>query len=313
MRFKPITLSLLGLGLMAAPAFAAQSARPGTVNYIEGSASIDGQQINANQSGNVELDAGQELTTGKGKVEVLLTPGVFLRVDDNSAIRLVSPDLVNTQVQIERGRAGVEVDEIHKENNLQIIDAGVTTRLEKTGYYEFDANHPAVMVLKGKARVQLADGKSKEVKGHHALALAPNGQPMMNAKTEDFDKTPQQDELMNWSKLRSEYLAEANNQIAGDYAGDGYNPGWYGNPYGLGYTFIGGGPFYSPFGWGYYPLGWGGYGGWGGGFYGSGYYGHRPYYGGHIHQRGGFSHGGMQMHGGMSGGMHGGMHAGGHR
>jgi hypothetical protein len=329
MKLNLITVSLLGLGLAVLPAFADQPretsqqppaanvpALPGTVNYVEGTASIDGQTISQNQVGSLTLAAGQELSTGSGKAEVLLTPGVFLRVDSNSTVRMVSPTLTKTQVQIEKGRAGVEVDEIYKENNLQIADAGVTTRLEKTGYYEFNASRPDVMVFKGKADVELANGKGKEVKGNHELVLAANGEP--SAKTQGIDENRSRDDLYNWSRLRSQYVAEANNEIAGDYAGAGYYPGWYWDPYMFGYTFIGGGPFYSPFGWGFYPLGWG-WGGYGwGGYYGGGYYGHR-YYGrgyGHGYQRFGTVHDASRSMAaphvsGFSGGFHGGSMGGG--
>ena len=311
MRYKSVALSLLGLGLMAVPTFAADPARPGTVNYVEGAAYIDGQLIDPKQIGNIDLNPGQELTTGKGKAEILLTPGVFLRVDDDSAVKIISPDLTLTPVQVEKGRAGVEVDEIHDQNNLQIIDAGVTTRLKKTGYYEFDANKPEVMVFKGKADVEVADGKSKEVKGHHEFVLdGQSGKPAAQEKPAGFSENASQDELMNWSRLRSQYLAEANNELAPEYAAAGYYPGWYWDPYGYGYTFIGAGPFYSPFGWGFYPLGWGGgwYGGWGGYYGGRGYYGR--HYEGHAGvEHGGFAHsGGMGVHGSMGGG---GFHGGG--
>ena len=87
------------------------------------------------------------------------------------------------------------------------------------------------------------------------------------------------------SSLRSQYLAEANSQIAGEYASAGYGPGWYWNPYGWGYTFIGAGPLYSPFGWGFYPFGWGGlYGGWYRGYA-------RPWDGHRIYRNGGVAGG----------------------
>jgi hypothetical protein len=305
MKLKSMTIPLLGLGLAIAPAFAVepgapnQPVQPGTVNYVEGSVSVNGQAVTSQQAGNVTMQAGDELTTGQGKAEVLLTPGVFLRVDDNSTVKLISPDLANTQVQIEKGRAGVEVDDIQKENNLQIVDADVTTRLQKTGYYEFDANSPEVMVFKGKAEVELANGKNKEVKQDHQAVLQAD---LSSVKTEKIAEDDSQDSLYNWSRLRSHYLAEANNQMAGEYAGEAYAPGWYWNPYGWGgYTFIGGGPFMSPFGWGFYPLGWGyGWGGYYGGW--GGYYGH-PYYRGHGHdgdhlRRFGDTHG--SPHGGSS-------------
>jgi len=62
MRYKTVALSLLGLGLTAAAASAqqtAQTARPGTINYVEGAAYIDGQQINPKQIGSVDLNPGQ--------------------------------------------------------------------------------------------------------------------------------------------------------------------------------------------------------------------------------------------------------------
>jgi len=315
-----MTIGLLGLAISGAPAFAdptpAQPARPGTVNYVEGNAFLDGQPLNGRDAGNATLDEGQELRTDKGRAEVLLTPGVFLRLDRDSAVKMISPDLTLTQVALEKGRAGIEVVEIHDQNNLQVIDAGVTTRLNKTGYYEFDADQPAARVFKGEAKTEVGDGKWRQIKGHHELMLTGGGdeQSLSKEKPKDFDTSAPND-LYNWSSLRSQYLAEANNRMAGEYAAAGYAPGWYWNPYGWGYTFIGAGPFYSPFGWGYYPFGWGPW--YGGGFYGA-YRGHVPYrygaypaphavYGGapHAAYGGGF-------HGGFGGGFHGGMGGGRH-
>ena len=73
---------------------------------------------------------------------------------------MISPDLTLTQVQFEHGQAGVEVDQIHKQNNLQVIDAGVTTQLLKTGYYEFKADPAVAMVFKGKAAVEVKERQS---------------------------------------------------------------------------------------------------------------------------------------------------------
>src|SRR5437763_4240267 len=134
MKLRMITIGLLGLAISKAPAFAdvdiaqTRTATPGTVNYIEGTAELDGQPLNSKDAGNATLQADQELSTAKGKAEILLTPGVFLRVGDNSTVKMVSPDLTLTRVELEKGRAGIEVDEIHDQNNLQVIDAGVTTR-----------------------------------------------------------------------------------------------------------------------------------------------------------------------------------------
>ncbi|HEX4759132.1 MAG TPA: hypothetical protein VH308_14170 [Terracidiphilus sp.] len=310
------TAALLGMGILCAPVFAAdaQPARPGTVNYVEGATYLQGKELNPHDVGSIEMNPGQVLTTSTGKAEILLTPGVFLRVDQNSAVKMISPEITPTQVELDHGRAAIEVDEIYKQNDLEITDAGITTHLAKDGYYEFDADHPTAMVFKGEAVVDEGDGRYQNVKAHHELALV-EGAPQKPAK---FDTNNAQDSLYKWSSLRSQYLAEANNQIAGQYAGmAGFNPGWYWDPYMWNYTFIGGGPYWSPFGFGFYPPWWGGFYG---GYYGGGYYGHPiyrgrnagpGYRGGGFHQGGGF-HGGAGggFHGGGGGGFHGG---GGHR
>src|SRR5438874_7166758 len=77
-------------------------AQPGAINYVEGQASIDGQELNSNSVGSVQLQAGQSLTTQAGKVEVLLVPGTFLRVADNSVVKMINAGLANTEVQIDK-------------------------------------------------------------------------------------------------------------------------------------------------------------------------------------------------------------------
>ena len=285
------TLALLGLGLMASPMLAAgqqqdqaRQAVPGTVNYVEGTVYLNGSQLNSKDVGNAVLAPGEQISTGKGKAEILLTPGVFLRLDDNSAAKMISPDLALTQVQLDKGRAGVEVDEIHDQNDLQLIDAGVTTRLNKRGYYQFDASQPEAMVFDGEAHVQVGDNKWREIKGHHELALN-EGPALKNEKPAGFNKSDAEDELYNWNSLRSQYMAEANNQMAADYGGAYSGPGWYWDPWAYDYAYMGFGPFASPFGFGFYPFGWGGFYPYGAGFYG-GYYGHyRHGYVAGIHHR----------------------------
>ena len=295
------TIALLGIGVLCTPAFGANSARPGTLNYIEGVAYLEGKQLNQKDVGSIELNAGEILTTQQGKVEILLIPGVFLRVGDHSSVKMISPDITLTQVELLQGRVGVEADEVYPQNDLQVIDGGVTTQLVKTGYYEFEAQPATAMVFKGKAAVEVGDVKYKVVKDHHEFTLAEG----LKGKSVNFDAHGTQDELYNWSSLRSEYLAEANNQIAGDYSGvSGFDPGWYWDPYMSDYTFVGMGPFWSPFGFGFYPP-------WRGGYYG-GYYGGRMYgrgpYGRGIGSRGYGNRG--YGGGGFGGGSHGG---GGHR
>jgi hypothetical protein len=276
----PRLVSLTGILLatvLTAPAWGANAALPGTLNYIEGRAYIGDQQLNSKSIGSVELQPGQSLTTENGKAEILLTPGVFLRVGDNSTVTLVSSNLTNTEADLVKGRATVEVAEIHPYNNVSIGEDGTHIQMLKDGLYGFDADHAQVLVLKGEAAVQDNDQNIK-VKSGHELNLNSNG-PL---KTTKFDKNSYEaSDLYRFSQLRSQYLAEANVEMARQYYAGGpgwYGPGWYWDPWLVGYTWIpADGILYSPFGWGFYSPWFVGYAPF---YYGHhGYYGH--YYSGH--------------------------------
>jgi len=322
------TIAITALAALFAPAlfalnteYATQNAPaptnpavPGTLNYIEGSATINGQPLGQNAVGSAALEPGQTISTTTGRAEVLLTPGVYLRLGQNSAVRMISPDIINTAVAVERGRADIEVDQLFKQNDIHIVENNVPVQLVKTGLYEFDADNNSMFVFDGQAAIDKGNGHWTKVKASHEVSLA---EGTANLRPTKFDVSQQEQAgLYRWSSLRSDYLAEANQQMAGEY-GAGYAPGWYWDPYMVDYTFLGAYPFYSPFGWGFAPFGWGGYyGGFGPGYYGGGFYGHGRGYGPHGPvnlPRGGSALHGSGFRGGAfrSGGEMGGFHGGG--
>jgi hypothetical protein len=258
---------------------------------------------------------------------------------------MVSPGLADTVMNLQKGRAMVEVADIRKENNVRVGERSSSTRLLKAGLYDFDADRGLIRVFDGKAEVQTG-GKDIEVKGGHQLDLNQPGK----LKARGFDKKASVDDFYRWASLRSSYLAEANIDAARTYAGGSswapvgwYGNGWYWDPWFSAYTFIpADGIFYDPFGWGFYSpwfvygapyFGYGGY--WGGGFhrrFGPGYHppylaaGRSPGFVGHAYQYGGGGFrggsaggfrgsGGGGFRGGSTGGFHGagagGFHGGG--
>jgi hypothetical protein len=257
---------------------------------------MNGQVVNVLSVGSSQLHEGQVIETGNGKAEMLLTPGVFLRLGDNSAVRMISPTLATTEVEIVRGRADVEVDQLFKQNNLRVKMRGNETHLLRTGLYAFNFESGIVQVFDGKAAVLPVDGRQKAivVKKGHELAMNGEGQ-----KPKDLDKDASKDALYNWSSLRSQYLGEANVQLASAYEGaPGFAPGWFWDAGLYGYTWLPGeGAFFDPFGYGFYSP----YYLYDGGFvygYGRGY-GRRGY-------RDGYRYGQTSFHGERAGGVHGG-------
>ena len=242
-------------------------ARPGTINYVEGQVLAGSQTLDSKSIGNVELSPGETISTTSGKAEVLLTPGVFVRLGDQTSARMISTSLTNTQMSLDQGEATVEVVEIHPENLLGIVQDGHQTQLVKTGLYDFNENLHVVRVLDGQAIVQDAR-KGITVKAGHMVDLSTT-EPLKATK---FDKKQiEAEDLYRWTSLRSAYLAEANADAAPVYSFGGfgwYGDGWYWDPWFDAYTFLpGDGIFYSPFGWGFYspwcafaaPVFWGGH------------------------------------------------------
>jgi hypothetical protein len=267
--WTPVVTGLFVLLALLAPANAQSErdtnnqgpGRPGSLNYVEGRVTIGTQVIDPKSVGSAELEAGQSLITEDGKAEILLTPGAFLRLGDNSSIKMLSSGLTDTKVQVLKGRALVEVAEIHKENDLRVDVNGVTTELQKKGLYEFDAERNQVRVFDGKAEVQRSSSQV-EVKEGREFNL--NSLNNLNSggelKTEKFNEKLYRGDLYDWNSLRSKYLAEANTDAARKYgAGNSgwWGTGWYWAPWYSAYTFIPGNGFlYSPFGWGFYSPGW---------------------------------------------------------
>jgi hypothetical protein len=265
-----LALALLATaGLATADMGNANTPPPGTLNYVEGQVYADGQMQTPKSVGSTYLEPNQVLDTGHGNAEMLLTPGVYLRLGHDSEARMINPGLANTQVQLTKGSGMLEVDQLFKENNLSVVVDNTPTRIEKNGLYEFNANQPSVKVLDGEAVTYQGDHGSKLKKGHELLMA--EGQPPVRKK---FDVAQvETDPLYRWSKLRAEYATQANVDEGNALMAEGgwWGPGWYWDPFWADFAFMPGWglgwgpfgfPFFSPWYAGYAPY----FGFWGGGY-----------------------------------------------
>jgi hypothetical protein len=246
-------LLALAAGALAARTPAPAIGSPGTVNYIEGSVSINNHQLTSGEPGQAVLGQNQTLSTGKGKAEILMSPGVFLRVGDNSAVRMIAPELVNPQVEVLRGIAMLEVDNKPKDATITVLEHGATVSVLKQGLYRFDSGRPSVAVIDGKLNVSENDA-SKQIGKGKQIVLDDN----RKLTAVNFDRNSK-DDLYVWSEVRSSALAAANASTAQYvYAGNApfYGSGWYWNPaFGMYSWLPGDGFFYSPFGYPFYSVG----------------------------------------------------------
>ena len=251
MRLRVVSLAI-GF-LVSGSAFAQYviSAHSGVVQSVDGRAYLDNQQVQPKFGQFPDIKENQEFRTEEGRAEILLTPGVFLRMGENSSIRMVSNKLTDTRVEILSGSVMVERDDVQKndakDNAVMLLYKGNSMLLVKHGLYRVDANPARFQVYEGEAIVK-GDSGQATLKSGKETAL--NGVLM----AENFDKKAA-DDLYLWSSQRSSYLAKASassamalrNSSSGSYSPWQYNP-----MFGM-FTFVPyGGIAYSPFGWGFW-------------------------------------------------------------
>jgi hypothetical protein len=255
-------VSSAALAVFAAALCSAQNIAPahsGTVHYFEGDVTVDGVKLVSQVARFTEMKEQSELHTGLGRAEILLTPGVLLRVGENSSVKMLDNRLVSTRVEFLSGIAMVEAVDAGsavKDPPVTIIYKDFQAQPVHFGVFEMTSLPGQVRVFKGEAKV-LGNNSTVTVKEGNAVDL---GTTMAMAKFDAKDG----DDLYLWSRDRSAYLSAGNMSSARTMANSGYgnsNMGYMGNGSALGYGGMGFGSGYAYTGWN--PAMWNGFsGGW---------------------------------------------------
>jgi hypothetical protein len=239
------------------------SAHSGTLHYFDGSVKIDGAPVEFKVGKFSEIRENSVLSTGQGRAEILLTPGVFLRVGENSSIKMLDNRLLSTRVEFLSGSAIVESDDPEvsaKDPAVTIVYKDYQIQPLKFGLFEITSEPAQMKVYKGQANVATASEHTVVKDGR----LLPFSAALLSEK---FDAR-QADDLYLWTRDRSASISAANMSSARSLASNGYamgssypglgfsrqfQGGWYLNS-ALGmYTYMPfGGLMYSPFGYGFY-------------------------------------------------------------
>lgn len=256
-------ISVLVLILAAAVSLSAQSvisAHSGTIHYTEGQVTVDGTAIQPRYGEFAEVKTGQVLASQDGRAEILLTPGVFLRLGENSSFKMISNQLTNTRLEVLSGEAMIEVGELLPENAITVVFHGADISLAKRGLFRIDSDPARLRVYEGEASVVSANMDPTTVRKGREMMF---GKAKLEAKNFDVKDT---DEFYRWGARRDQYVAQANISAAkaardSGLSGMGYSSmgmggglgSWAYNPwYGM-FTYLpGSGTFWSPFGFGYF-------------------------------------------------------------
>lgn len=254
--FKTVTQASLAALLFAAGASAQAviSAKAGVIHYVEGEVFVGEKDsktaVEVKTGGRyTDVKENQELSTGEGRVEVLLNPGVFLRLGENSSVKMISTRLVDTRLDVTKGSALIEVVEVLKDNTVTVLAKDAALTVTKSGLFRLDPE-TGIRVYKGEAQV-MAGGNPEILKEGREMLFPSFEIAKFDAKAGD--------PLYRWASRRAQYIAMANIASANMVKrnGNGYvSNGWVYNQYYGMMTYLPYGTMYrSPFGYTFYSPG----------------------------------------------------------
>jgi len=158
------------------------------------------------------IKEGSTLRTGQGRAEILLTPGVFLRLDQNSAIRMVGVALTDTRVEFQKGSAILDSTGAQPGNSPVLLYWGSEVRFPKPGVYRFDSEPaPILEVYSGQAEVK-HDGQLSAIDTSSQFFF------LAGAETSKYGDG-NFDAFYDWAKDRSDAIV-ADNRAAAQSAAD---------------------------------------------------------------------------------------------
>lgn len=230
------------------------SAKAGGINFVSGEvrtirkATAEAVPVSTLDT----LESGDQIQTGPdGRAEILLNPGSYLRLGENSVIEFIDTSLDSLRIKLSSGVALIEVagddDEIAP---VELTLAGSSVLFDKRGLYRAQYREPETATVRiQKGRLRMAD----EIIGDGKEIVIDRGKLVATAK---FDNK-EQDDFSQWSTSRAKTVAEANERLSKDtvsrlsstYRGSGslgrtrrLSGYWLYDPFFGGRTFL---PFYS--------------------------------------------------------------------
>jgi len=194
-----IVLVLGGAVVFAGAALAQRviSAKAGLVFFVQGRVAVEGGLLSAGEHFR-QLKNGESLSTQRGRVEVLLNPGVVLRMGDMSRLHMDDVKLTDACVSLESGSAVVTVSYILKTDLVRLLAGGSVIVMKREGVYRLDVAQGRLRVFSGRAEVRRDDGSAAKITVRRGQAVSLDD----GLKITQFD-VKDTDGLQRWASARS--------------------------------------------------------------------------------------------------------------
>jgi hypothetical protein len=204
-----IAITLLAL-TPAALGQSVVSTHSGVVYFFSGAVFVGGDRLEQKFGKFPDVGEGRELRTETGRAEVLLTPGVILRVAENSSIRMLSNKLSDTCVELLTGSAILESNDTGKDTAVTLIHQNWQVRVPHHAVYRIDAMPRQVRVYTGEAEVSRKGDNQAAVKVKENETL-----PLAEVLLTERSIAAEGDSFKNWALNRSQVITADNTTAAG--------------------------------------------------------------------------------------------------
>ncbi len=207
------------------------STHSGLIYFFVGNVFLGDERLEQKFGRFPDMGEGRELRTGLGRAEVLLTPGTFLRLDENSSIRLLSSEFADTRVELLGGSAILEVTEKPADASVKLIYKNWQVRVPREGTYRIDAAPTRVRAYKGEVKVA-TEGRADTVTVREGEDL-----PLAEVLVPEQATNVGTDDFKLWAMSRSQAIS-ADNTISAGIVDDPRRVDGSGLESGGGYTYF---------------------------------------------------------------------------
>ena len=193
------------------------------------------QPVRANAGYRIKAGGGLK-TTGNSRAELLLSPGTYLRVAEDSEIEVMGTTYRDMRFRVVRGTVIIESASFNpKIHSLRLSTPSGELQMGTRGLYRLDVvpgRESAVSIYKGRVLWTGAQGRSAQLKSGRRWLLG-NASPSPKPRSAGLDKNHRKDPLNLWSKRRARQLVQVNAGLSlasrdSAYPGFGYQNrgGW---------------------------------------------------------------------------------------
>ena len=170
------------------------------------------QSLRANAG--YRIKAGSDLrTNGDSRAELLLSPGTYLRVAEDSEIEVMGTTYRGMRFRVVQGTVIIESASFNpKIHSLTLSTPSGELQMETRGLYRLDVvpgQESAVSIYKGKVLWTGAGGRRTRLKSGRRWLLG-NSSSSFEPRSSGLDKNNRRDPLNLWSKRRARQLVQVN-------------------------------------------------------------------------------------------------------